>query len=222
MIDRPYADVTAAQTADRMPDRIRIHPEHPAPRPLQQAAERLARGELGILPSDAGYLLAWTLDAREAEDRAIRLRRLDNRHPFTLLCRSLSEMGHLAKLDDVAFRAVKALTPGPRTFVLAPGAELPKRLKQAKRRTVGCRIVGHRVTQGLLEALGGPLVSTSLLVPEFEVPNHEADEVAGQLLRFVDFMLDAEDCPPGPTTIIDVSDGRMEVTREGWQKLPLD
>jgi tRNA threonylcarbamoyl adenosine modification protein (Sua5/YciO/YrdC/YwlC family) len=205
-----------------MPDRLRVHPEHPAPRPLQQAAERLRRGELGILPSDAGYLLAWTLESRDAEDRAIRLRRLDKRHPFTLLCRSISEMGHLARLDDVAFRAVKALTPGPRTFVLAPGAELPKRLKQAKRRTVGCRIVDHPVTQGLLEALGGPLVSTTLQVPEFEIDNHEADEIAEQLLRFVDFMLDAEDCPPGPTTVVDVSQGSVEIVREGWQKLPLE
>lgn len=205
-----------------MPDRIRVHPEHPAPRPLLQAAERLRQGELGILPSDAGYLLAWTLDSRDAEDRAIRLRRLDKRHHFTLLCRSISEMGHLARLDDVAFRAVKALTPGPRTFVLAPGAGLPKRLKQAKRRTVGCRIVDHRVTEGLLDALGGPLVSTTLQVPEFSVLNHEADEVADQLLRFVDFMLDAEDCPPGPTTVVDVSEGAIEVVREGWQKLPLD
>jgi tRNA threonylcarbamoyl adenosine modification protein (Sua5/YciO/YrdC/YwlC family) len=205
-----------------MPDRIRVHPEHPAPRPIQQAAQRLLAGELAILPSDAGYLLAWTLDAREAEDRAIRLRRLDKRHPFTLLCRSLSEMGRLARLDDVAFRAVKALTPGPRTFVLAPGAELPKRLKQAKRRTVGCRIVGHRVTEALLEALAGPLVSTSLLVPDHDVPSHEADEVAAQLLRFADFMLDAEDCPPGPTTVIDVSEGEVTVVREGWQPLALD
>lgn len=205
-----------------MPDRIRVHPDHPAPRPLMQAADRLRRGELGILPSDAGYLLAWTLDSRDAEDRAIRLRRLDKRHPFTLLCRSISEMGHLARLDDVAFRAVKSLTPGPRTFVLAPGAGLPKRLKQAKRRTVGCRIVDHRVTEGLLEALGGPLVSTTLQVPEFEVLNHEADDVADQLLRFVDFMLDAEDCLPGPTTVVDVSEGVVEVVREGWHKLPLE
>lgn len=205
-----------------MPDRIRVHPQHPAPRPIQQAAQRLEAGELAILPSDAGYLLAWTLDARHAEDRAIRLRRLDNRHYFTLLCRSLSEMGRLARLDDIAFRTVKALTPGPRTFVLAPGAELPKRLKQAKRRTVGCRIVDHRVTEALLEALAAPLVTTSLLLPELDVPNHEADEVAAQLLRFADFMLDAEDCPPGPTTVIDVSQGEVTVVREGWQKLALD
>lgn len=186
------------------------------------AADRLRRGELGILPSDAGYLLAWTLDSRDAEDRAIRLRRLDKRHPFTLLCRSISEMGHLAKLDDVAFRAVKTLAPGPRTFVLAPGSELPKRLKQAKRRTVGCRIVDHRVTEGVLEALAGPLVSTTLQVPDFEVENHVSDDVADQLLRFVDFMLDAEDCPPGPTTVIDVSQGSVEIVREGWQELPLE
>jgi tRNA threonylcarbamoyl adenosine modification protein (Sua5/YciO/YrdC/YwlC family) len=206
-----------------MSDRLRVHPEHPAPRPIQQAVDRLRDGQLAILPSDAGYLLAWTLDSRDAEDRAIRLRRLDKRHPFTLLCRSISEMGHLARLDDVAFRAVKALAPGPRTFVLAAGAELPKRLKQAKRRTVGCRIVDHRVMESVLSALDGPLVSTTLLVPDWEeVANHEADEVAEHLLRFADLMLDAGDCPPGPTTVIDASEGRAEVTRPGWQPLELD
>lgn len=205
-----------------MPDRLRVHPDHPAPRPIQHAVQRLVAGELAILPTDAGYTLAWSLDARDAEERAIRLRRLDNRHPFTLLCRSLSEIGRLARLDDVAFRAVKALTPGPRTFVLAPGAELPKRLKQAKRRTVGCRIVDHQVMEAVLDTLGGPLVSTSLQLPELDVPNHEADEVAAQLLRFADFMLDAEDCPAGPTTVIDVSEGEVTVVREGWQPLSLD
>jgi len=204
-----------------MSERIRVSPIHPAPRPIQQATQRLQQGELAILPSDAGYLLGWTLDARAAEDRAIRLRRLDNRHPFTLLCRSLSEIGRLARLDDVAFRAVKALTPGPRTFILAPGAELPKRLKQAKRRTVGCRIVDHPVIEALLTNLGGPLVTTSLLLPELDVANHEADEVADQLLRFADFMLDAEDCPPGPTTVIDLSGGEVEIIRQGWQPLEL-
>ena len=91
-------------------ERLRVHPEHPAPRHVKAIAERLTAGALAILPSDAGYLLAWTLDARDAEDRAIRLRRLDNKHPFTLLCRHLSDVGRLARLDDAAFRLVKALT----------------------------------------------------------------------------------------------------------------
>lgn len=205
-----------------MSDRIRVHPLHPAPRPLRQAAERLGQGDLAILPSDAGYLLAWMLDARDAEDRAIRLRKLDNRHPFTLLCRSISEIGRLARLEDAAFRAVKAFAPGPRTFILVPGPDLPKRLKQAKRRTVGCRIVDHAVIRELLDILQGPLVTTSLILPGHEFMNHLADDVAEQALRFADFMLDAEDCMPGPTTVIDVSSGSVDVVRQGWQPVELD
>lgn len=187
------------------------------------AAERLQRGELAILPSDAGYLLAWTLDARGAEERASRLRRLDKRHLFTLLCRSIGEVSRLARLDDAAFRVVKRLSPGPRTFILPAGAELPRRLKQAKRRTVGCRIIDHPVMQALLETLGGPLVSTTLQVPDFDdVASHDAEAVAERLLRFVDCMLDAGDCPPGPTTIIELVEGEARVVREGWQELPAD
>lgn len=205
-----------------MSDRIRVHPRHPAPRPIRAAADRLIAGELGILPSDAGYLLAWSLDARDAEERAIRLRRLDNKHPFTLLCRHLSDVGRLARLDDAGFRLVKALTPGPRTFILLPGNELPKRLKQARRRTLGCRIPEHPVLRAVLEALDAPLVSTSLIVPEHDVAQHEADAVAESLLRFADFMLDAEDCAPGPTTVIDCTSGAPEVVRQGWHEVSLD
>ncbi|MCB1552454.1 MAG: threonylcarbamoyl-AMP synthase [Xanthomonadales bacterium] len=205
-----------------MSERLRVHPEHPAPRHVKAIAERLTAGALAILPSDAGYLLAWTLDARDAEDRAIRLRRLDNKHPFTLLCRHLSDVGRLARLDDAAFRLVKALTPGPRTFILLPGNELPKRLKQAKRRTLGCRIPEHPVLRAVLDAMGAPLVSTSLSVPEYDVPAHEADAVAEAFLRRVDCMLDAEDCPPGPTTVIDCSGSEPQVIRQGWTEVSLD
>src|SRR5690349_20932363 len=98
-----------------MPDRFRLHPTHPQPRLLQQAADRIARGGLLLLPTDAGYAFAWGLEARDAEDRVLRLRRLDSKHPFTLLCSAISEIGSLAQLDDRAFRLVKSLVPGPYT-----------------------------------------------------------------------------------------------------------
>lgn len=205
-----------------MSDRLRVHPEHPAPRPLKQVAERLQAGELAVLPSDAGYLLAWMLEARDAEDTAVRLRRLDNRHPFTVLCRGLSEVGTLAKLDDQAFRLIKSLVPGPRTFILPPGAGLPKRLKQAKRRSIGCRIPDHPVTRALLETLGAPLLSTSLILPDDPFDNHDAEAVAERMLRHVGLMLDAEDCPPGPTTVIDLTGSEPLIVRQGWQSLQLD
>ncbi len=205
-----------------MTERIRIHPEHPAPRPLKQAADRLAAGALAVLPSDAGYLLAWMLEARDAEDAAVKMRRLDNRHPFTVLCRGLSEVGTLARLDDQAFRLIKTLVPGPRTFILPPGVGLPKRLKLAKRRTIGCRIPDHPVTRALLEMLGAPLLSTSLTLPGDPFDNHEADTVAERIPREVALMLDAEDCPPGPTTVVDLTGAAPLIVRQGWQTLDLD
>jgi len=205
-----------------MSERLRVHPEHPAPRPLRLAAERLAAGALAVLPSDAGYLLAWTLDAKEAEERAQRLRRLDSRHPFTLLCRGLSEVGSLSKLDDRAFRLMKSLVPGPYTFVLPAGPGLPKRLKQAKRRAIGCRIPSHAVTRALLDALGAPLVSTSLVLPDEELINHDAEAVAERMLRQVDLLLDAGDCLPGPTSVIDLTGEAPQVVRQGFQPLHLD
>ncbi len=205
-----------------MSERLRVHPQHPAPRPIKQAADRIAAGALAILPSDAGYLLAWAMEARAAEDAAVRMRRLDNRHPFTVLCRGLSEVGTLAKLDDQAFRLIKSLVPGPRTFILPPGTGLPKRLKQAKRRTIGCRIPDHPVTRALLETLGAPLLSTSLLLPDEPFDNHDAEAVAERMLQRVDLMLDAEDCPPGPTTVVDLTGDEPQVIRPGWQELELD
>jgi tRNA threonylcarbamoyl adenosine modification protein (Sua5/YciO/YrdC/YwlC family) len=204
-----------------MTERIRVHPDHPAPRPLRMAADRIAAGALAILPSDAGYLLAWAMDARDAEDRVIRLRRLDTRHLFTVLCRGLSEVGSLAKLDDQAFRLVKSLVPGPYTFVLPTGAGLPKRFKQAKRRTIGCRIPDHAVTATLLDLLGAPLLSTSLSLPDEALESHDADSVAEFMLRNVDVMLDAEDCPPGPTNVVDLTGDEPQVTRPGWLELDL-
>lgn len=205
-----------------MSERLPIHPAHPAPRPLRIAAERLNAGALAVLPSDAGYLLAWTLEARQAEERAIRMRRLDTRHPFTVLCRGLSDVGNLARLDDQAFRLIKSLGPGPYTYILPPGAGLPKRLKQAKRRTIGCRIPQHAVLRALLEMIDAPLLSTSLSLPGEELDNHEAEAVAERMLRQVDLMLDADDCPPGPTNVIDLTGDAPQLTRPGWQPLQLD
>ena len=205
-----------------MPDRFRLHPTHPQPRLLQQAAERLQRGELALLPTDAGYAFAWMLDAREAEERVQRLRRLDSKHPFTLLCTAISEIGSLAKLDDRAFRLVKSLVPGPYTFILPAAAELPRRLKQSKRRTIGCRIPDHPLVRGLLGVLGTPLLSTSLVLPDEEFDNHEAEAVAERALRHVDLMLDAEDAPPGPTSVVDLTGDEPVVTRQGFTPLALD
>lgn len=208
-----------------MAERLMIHPVSPQARLVDKAAAVLAGGGLALVPTDAGYSLAWRLEARDAEERVLRLRELDRRHPFTLLCRQLSEAGRLARLDDRAFRLMRSLTPGPCTFILPASADLPKRIKNAgrsKRRDIGIRLPDHVVARALLEAVGEPLLSTSLVLPDEEHPNsHEAGEVAERWLRWVDVMLDAEDCEPGPTSIVDCTGDEPVVVRQGFHPVAL-
>lgn len=185
------------------------------------ASRALQQGKLLLLPSDAGYLLAWALEARDAEARIIRLRALDTRHPFTLLCDSLSAVGSLAKLDNQSFRLVKSLIPGPCTFILPAAAELPRRLKQAKRRAVGIRVPDHPVLRAVIASYSEPVLATSLQLPDEEMANHEAEVVAERMMHHVDLMLDSGDCPPGPTTIIDCLGDAPAVVREGFAPIAL-
>lgn len=205
-----------------MSERLDIHPVDPQPRYLAQAARRIANGDLLLVPTDAGYAFVWGIGATQAEQRVQRLRALDIRHPFTLLCASISQIGSLARLDDRAFRIVKSLTPGPITFILPASSELPRRLKQSKRRAIGCRIPDNTVTQALLDVVGSPLLTSSLVLPEEPMDNHEAEAVAEGSLRHVDLMLDAGDCQPGPTSVLDLTDGEPVVTRQGFVPLELD
>jgi len=205
--------------------RFDVHPVNPQERYLNKAAEQLAGGGLGLCPTDAGYTLVWSLEGREAEERVRRLRQLDSKHPFTVLCKQLSEAGRLARLDDPAFRLMRSLTPGPCTFILPASAELPRRIRNAgrsKRRDIGIRLPDHLVARGLLEAMGEPLLSASLVLPgEVDLVSHEAESVAEGWLRLVDFMLDAGDCPPGPTSMVDCTGDQPVVMRQGFQPVEL-
>lgn len=199
-----------------------IHPLNPQSRLIAQAARCIAADGLLIAPTDAGYSFVWSLDALAAEERVQRLRALDTKHPFTLLCASISQIGNVAKLGDPAFRIVKSLTPGPITFILPAGAELPRRLKQSKRRAIGCRIPDHTVMRALLHAVGAPLLTSSLVLPDEPLDNHDAQAVAEGSLRHVDLMLDAGDCPPGPTSVLDFTGDAPVVVRQGFVPLELD
>jgi len=209
-----------------MSERLVVHPVNPQQRLIDKAAAVLRAGGLALVPTDAGYSLAWALEeGREAEQRVLRLRELDSRHPFTLLCRQLSEAGRLARLDDQAFRLMRSLSPGPCTFILPASGDLPKRIKtvgRSKRRDIGIRLPDHGVARMLLEAMGEPLLSTSLVLPDEEHPNsHEAEAVADRWLRWVDVMLDAEDCEPGPTSVVDCTGDSPEVVRQGFHPVAL-
>ncbi|HTA66006.1 MAG TPA: Sua5/YciO/YrdC/YwlC family protein, partial [Xanthomonadaceae bacterium] len=175
-----------------------------------------------LCPTDAGYTFVWTLDARDAEERVRRLRALDTKHPFTVLCASLSDVGRMARLGDTAFRLMKSLTPGPCTFVLTASSDLPRRLKLDKRRSIGVRRIEHPVAQALLQAVEQPLLSTSVALPDAEdLASHVADDVADRLLERVDFMLDSGDCEPGPTSVIDATGDVPELRRQGFRPLEL-
>jgi tRNA threonylcarbamoyl adenosine modification protein (Sua5/YciO/YrdC/YwlC family) len=205
-----------------MGERLELHPVTPQERYLQRAAAVIARDGLLLVPTDAGYAFAWGLNSVDAERRVQALRQLDTRHPFTLLCRSLSEAGRLARLDDPAFRLMRSLTPGPCTFILPASADLPRRLKQlgrTKRRAIGIRLPDHGVARALLEAVGEPLLTTSLHVPDEDFAGHEAEAVAERGLRWVDAMLDAGDCEPGPTTVVDCTGDAPQVVREGHRPM---
>ena len=202
-----------------------VHPVTPQERLVNKAADALRAGALGLCPTDAGYALVWGLNAKDAEDKVRRLRQLDSKHPFTLLCRQLSEAGRLARLDDPAFRLLRSLTPGPCTFILPASAELPKRIRdggRSKRRAIGIRLPDQVVARALLEAMGEPLLSTSLVLPdEGDLVSHEADSVAEGCLRWADFMLDAGDCEPGPTSMVDCTGDEPEVLRQGFHPVDL-
>jgi tRNA threonylcarbamoyl adenosine modification protein (Sua5/YciO/YrdC/YwlC family) len=207
-----------------MSERMLIHPVNPHERLLQRAAAVIARDGLVLCPTDAGYTFAWGLNGTGAERRVQALRQLDTRHPFTVLCRTLSEAGRLARLDDPAFRLLRSLTPGPCTFILPASAELPRRLKhlgRSKRRAIGIRLPDHGVARALLEAVGEPLLSTTLHVPDEDFAGHEADAVADRCLRWVDAMLDAGDCEPGPTTVVDCTGEQAQVVREGHRPIQI-
>ncbi len=205
-----------------MSERLPAHPVDPQPRSIARAASLLRGGGVGLCPTDAGYTMVWMLDARQAEDRVRRLRALDSKHPFTVLCASLSEVGRMARLGDTAFRLIKSLTPGPCTFVLTASSDLPRRLKLDKRRSIGVRRIDHPVAQALLHAVDQPLLSTSVALPgEHDLASHVADDVADALLDHVDFMLDSGDCEPGPTSVIDATGELPEMLRQGYRALEL-
>jgi len=192
---------------------------------LNKAAELLAGGGLGLCPTDAGYTLVWSIESRDAEDRVRRLRQLDSKHPFTVLCKQLSEAGRLARLDDPAFRLMRSLTPGPCTFILPASAELPRRIRNAgrsKRRDIGIPRPGHGAGRALVKANGEPWVPADLGLTGGEaLVGHEAESVAEGWLRWVDFMLDAGDCPPGPTSMVDCTGHEPVVMRQGFQPVEL-
>jgi tRNA threonylcarbamoyl adenosine modification protein (Sua5/YciO/YrdC/YwlC family) len=192
-----------------------VHPDNPQPRSIAQAVALLREGGLVAYPTDSCYALGSQLDNLEGAERIRRIRRLDDRHHFTLVCADFAQLGQLVQLDNAAFRAVKAATPGPYTFILPATREVPKRLAHPKKRTVGVRIPDHTVVRALLREVGEPLLSSTLLLPDADEPMTDGWRIKEELDHVVDAVIDAGDCGTEPTTVVDWSEGYPEVVRVG-------
>jgi tRNA threonylcarbamoyl adenosine modification protein (Sua5/YciO/YrdC/YwlC family) len=191
-----------------------IHPDNPQQRLLDQVADALRDDALIAYPTDSGYALGCRIGNRDGRDRILRIRGLDDRHHFTLMCRDFSQLGQLVHVDNAAFRAIKAVTPGPYTFILPATPEVPRRLLHPRKRTVGVRIPDHVVAQAILAELGEPLVSSTLLLPGDDDPLTDSWEIKERLDHAVDAVV-AGECGTEPTTVVDLSDDEPEILRVG-------
>jgi tRNA threonylcarbamoyl adenosine modification protein (Sua5/YciO/YrdC/YwlC family) len=192
-----------------------IHPTHPQRRLLVQAAEILRGGGIVVYPTDSTYALACRIGDRDAVDRIRVLRRLDPLHHFTLVCRDLSELSNYARVDNTSFRTLKRYTPGPFTFLLRASREVPRRLVHPKRKTIGLRVPDHVIAQALLEVLGEPLMSTSLILPDDPVPLSEPELFRTALERKVDLIIDGGAGGLVSTTVVDLTEAVPVVVRQG-------
>jgi tRNA threonylcarbamoyl adenosine modification protein (Sua5/YciO/YrdC/YwlC family) len=192
-----------------------VHPVNPQPRAIAQVVEVLRDDGLIAYPTDSCYALGIQLGNRDGLDRIKSLRRLDDKHHFTLVCRDFAQLGQLVQLSNAAFRAVKSATPGPYTFILPATSEVPKRLMHPKKRTVGVRIPDHPVVRALLEELGEPLLSSTLLLPDTEEPMTDGWQIKDELDQWLDAVIDSGECGSEPTTVVDFSGGAPEVARVG-------
>jgi len=192
-----------------------VHPVDPQPRAIAQAVQVLREDGLVAYPTDSCYALGIQLGNRDGLERIKRLRRLDDKHHFTLVCHDFAQLGQLVHLNNAAFRAIKAATPGPYTFILPATGDVPKRLMHPKKRTVGVRIPDHPVVSALLSELGEPLLSSTLLMPDEDEPMTDGWQIKEELDHWLDAVLDAGECGSEPTTVVDLSEGAPVVARVG-------
>ncbi len=192
-----------------------IHPANPQPRLIRNTVEILNGGGLIVYPTDSCYALGCLIGNKEAMERIRRIRQVDAKHHFTLVCRDLSEISTYAKVDNIAYRLLKTRTPGPYTFLLKATHEVPRRLQTPKRNTIGLRVPDHTVTQALLAQLDQPLMSSTLLLPGSELPLTDPAEMRERLEHEVDLIIDGGFCGIEPTTVIDLIDGVPQVLRRG-------
>lgn len=192
-----------------------IHPDNPQARLIRNAADIIRGGGVVVYPTDSAYALGCQIGDKNALDRIRRIRKLDDRHNFTLVCSDLSEIATYARVDNAAYRLLRHCTPGPYTFILKATSEVPRRLMHPKRKTVGLRVPDNRIASALLADLGEPLMSVTLIMPGDEYPLIDPYDIRDSLQHEVDLVIDGGYCGMEPTTVVDLADDTPMVLRVG-------
>ena len=192
-----------------------IHPQNPQRRLIQQAVDIIRQGGVVVYPTDSGYAIGCQLGEKQAQERITRIRGIEKHHNFTLMCRDLSELATYARVDNQMFRLIKNNTPGPYTFILKGTKEVPRRVLNEKKKTIGIRVSDHPISQALLEELDAPLMSCSLILPGEQFTESDPDEIRLHLEKQVDVIIHGGYLSEQATTVIDMSEDDIEVLRIG-------
>ena len=192
-----------------------IHPENPQQRLIHQAVNIIRQGGIIVYPTDSSYALGCHIGDKAAMERMRRIRRVGDKHNFTLVCRDLAEIATYARISNADYRILRANTPGPYTFILPATREVPRRLQNPRRKTIGLRIPDHAITQALLEELCEPMMSSTLIMPDEDIPLTEPDEIRRRVQDDVDLVIEGGACDVEPTTVVILNDGVAEIARKG-------
>lgn len=194
---------------------LHIHPDNPQLRLINQVVAVMRKGGLVVYPTDSCYAIGCHIGDKAAQDRIRKIRQLGDNHDFTLVCRDLSEISLYAKVDNSAYKIIKSLTPGPYTFILKATREVPKRLQNPKRKTIGLRIPDNPVALALLEALGEPIMTSTLQMPGDDLPLSDPDEIDDRLGKLVDVIINGGPCELEPTSVIELMNDYPVIRRRG-------
>ena len=194
---------------------LRIHPVDPQERRIRQVVDVIRKGGLGVYPTDSSYAFGCHIGDASALKRIQRIRQTDKQHNFTLVCRDLAELGTYARVDNWAYRLLRTLTPGPYTFILRATNEVPRRLQNPKRRTIGLRVPDHPIPLAILDVLGEPIMSSSFLLPDDDFPLTDPQEIFERVEHDVDLVIDGGFGDMEPSTVLDLTGGDVAVVRQG-------
>ncbi len=194
---------------------FQIHPKNPQVRLIRRAVEIVRSGGVIVYPTDSSYALGCHIGDKAAMERIRHIRAVDQHHNFTLVCRDLSEVALYARLSNTDYRILRAHTPGPYTFILPATREVPRRVQHPKRKTIGLRVPDNIIAQTLLAELREPLMSSTLIMPNEDVPMNDAEVIRERLERQVDLILDGGNCGLEPTTVIELENGVVNIARRG-------